>query len=138
MEKMSPGNLNLVRWIDLSSNEDSRGILTSIESGQDIPFELKRIYYLHNIKSARGGHAHRDTYQMVIALRGNCEITLSDGKHSKSFILDNPNKGLCFGPMLWIEIPKLTSDSIVLVLASTHYDKNRSIRTHEEYLNEIG
>ena len=136
--KLTPGRLDLVRWVSLPSHGDERGVLTAIESGVDLPFEVKRVYILHHIQSERGGHAHRDTYQLVIGVSGRCEMVLSDGTQSRSFLLDDPTRGLFLGPLLFIRMRNFTPDAAVVVLASTHYKKSSSIRSWEEYLQVIG
>jgi hypothetical protein len=131
------GRLDLVRWIDLPSHDDSRGVLTAIEGGHDIPFEIKRIYMLHHIVAERGGHAHRDTHQLIIAAYGSFDITLSDGSESRTFRLDTPTRGLLLGPMLYISMNAFTPDTRAVIMASTHYDCKRSIRSWDEYLAAI-
>ena len=76
--KLAKPRLDQVRWIDLPSDGDSRGVLTSIESGKTTPFPIERIFYMHHVVSARGGHAHMDTDQVVVALAGNFEMALGD------------------------------------------------------------
>jgi dTDP-4-dehydrorhamnose 3,5-epimerase-like enzyme len=134
----TPGRLDLVRWISLPSHGDERGVLTAIESGMDIPFEVKRVYVLHHIESERGGHAHRDTYQIVIGVSGSCEMVLSDGTESRNFQLNDPTRGLYLGPLLFIRMRNFSPGAVVVVLASTHYKKTSSIRSWEEYLQVIG
>jgi len=128
--------LDNVRWIDLPSVTDSRGILTSVESGIDIPFCIERVFYMHNIVSDRGGHAHEDTDQVVIAISGAFIFHLSDGNTTKTFRLDNPVKGLYVPRMLFIEIIQESPGSVCLVLANTRYDVAKSIRTYQKYLEE--
>jgi WxcM-like protein len=134
---VATGRLDLVRWISLPSHGDKRGVLTAIESGIDIPFEVKRVYLLHNICGERGGHAHRDTHQVVIAVSGRCEMVLSDGAEFRSFVLDDPTRGLLLGPLLFIRMRDFSSDAVVLVVASTHYQKTRSIYSWDEYLQVV-
>jgi dTDP-4-dehydrorhamnose 3,5-epimerase-like enzyme len=125
--------LNEIVWIKLVSSIDSRGVLTSIESGRDIPFEIQRIFYMHHIISDRGGHAHRDTDQVVIAMSGSFKIELYDGLKSIEFKMDDPAVGLFVPRMIYINLFNFSSGAVCLVLANTHYDMNRSIRTIEEY-----
>jgi hypothetical protein len=129
-------SLDNVSWIDLPSVSDNRGTLTSIEENLDIPFCIKRIFYMHQILSDRGGHAHRYTDQVAIASSGAFLFNLYDGSSKQSFRLDNPLKGLYIPRMLFIEIFQEVPDSVCLVLANTHYDKNQSIRTYQEFLDE--
>lgn len=131
------GRLDLVRWVALPSHADRRGVLTAVESGVDVPFEIKRVYFVHHIVDERGGHAHRDTHQLVIAVSGRFEMILSNGTDSRSFILDAPTKGLLLGPMLFIRMQNFSLDATAVVLASTHYQKSRSIRSWDEYLRAI-
>lgn len=135
--KARPDRLNEVRWIDLPSRQDARGVLTAIESGQDVPFEVKRVYLLHHVVADRGGHAHRDTTQLVVAVTGRCEMLLSDGSSSRSFVLEDSTRGLLLGPMLFIRLQRFTAETRVMVLANTHYDSTRSIRSWEEYMAAI-
>ncbi|MCX8044170.1 MAG: FdtA/QdtA family cupin domain-containing protein [Desulfobacterota bacterium] len=129
--------LNQVRWIELPSNRDNRGILTSIESGIDIPFTIKRVFYMHHIVSDRGGHAHRDTDQVVIAISGRFVMELSDGIEHRFFELDDPTRGVYIPRMIFIKMYNFTPDAVCCVLASTHYDITRSIRSWEEYLQVV-
>lgn len=131
------GDLDAVRWIAIPSHGDERGVLTVIEGEIDIPFRVERVYLLHHITADRGGHAHRETHQLVIALAGRCEMLLSDGVETRSYVLDDPTHGLLLGPMLFIRMQAISPDAGLVVLASTHYDKARSIRSWEEYLEAI-
>lgn len=133
----SAGRIDAVRWIALPSHSDERGILTAIESGRDLPFAIKRVYFLHQIVADRGGHAHRDTQQVVVALSGRCTMVLSDGTESRSYTLDNPTRGLYLGPMLFIRMQDFAPGTALVVLASTHYEPSRSIRSWEDYLEAI-
>ena len=126
-----------VRWIDLASVNDERGILSSIESSIDIPFEIKRIFYMHHIVSDRGGHAHLDTDQVIIAISGGFQIELYDGTEKVSFTMDNPIKGLFVPRMIFIQLFDFSKDAVCLVLASTHYDIKKSLRNIEAYNEAI-
>jgi dTDP-4-dehydrorhamnose 3,5-epimerase-like enzyme len=122
-----------ISWKSLSSVRDTRGILTSVESGFDIPFEIKRIFYMHHINSDRGGHAHTHTDQVVIAISGSFTIKLFDGIDSVTFKMNDPVQGLYIPRMIFIELSDFTSDAVCLVLASTHYDIKKSIRNIDDY-----
>ena len=130
--------LDAVRWVELPSNVDERGVLTSIESGQDIPFEIKRIFYMHHIITDRGGHAHADTEQVVTAAAGRFKMDLSDGVSTRTYVLDDPTRGVYTPPMVFIELYDFSPGAVCLVLASTHYDIGKSIRSWEAYLEAIG
>ena len=129
--------LSAVHWVDLPSNVDSRGVLTSIESGLDIPFTIKRIFYMHHIVSERGGHAHIDTDQVVTALAGSFEMVLSTGSAKKTFTMNDPTKGLYIPRMIFIEMYDFSPAAVCCVLASTHYDINKSLRSWEDYKKAI-
>lgn len=129
--------LNKIRWIDLPSHSDERGYLTSIESGEEIPFEIKRIFYMHHIITDRGGHAHRDTDQVIIAMAGSFKIDFADGINTVTYNLKHSTKGLYVPPMVFTKLYDFSPGAVCLVLASTHYDISKSIRNWEDYLKEV-
>lgn len=129
--------INEVYWINLPSVHDNRGILTSVESGMDIPFEIRRIFYMHHVISERGGHAHVDTDQVVIAVSGSFAIELFDGKDKVNYSLDNPTKGLYIPRMIFIRLYDFSAVGVCQVLANTHYDIKKSIRNIDDYLNSL-
>jgi hypothetical protein len=129
--------LNAVKWIDLPSNFDNRGVLTSIESDIDIPFTIKRIFYMHHIVSERGGHAHRDTEQIIISIYGHFKMDLSDGITTKNIDLDDPTRGIYIPRMVFIRMYDFSPGAVCCVLANTHYDIKKSIRSWEEYKKNI-
>ena len=126
-----------ISWQNLASVHDNRGILTSVESDIDIPFEVKRIFYMHHVISERGGHAHIDTDQLVIAISGSFIIKLFDGGNSAEFKMNDPTKGLYIPRMIFIELFDFSPDAVSLVLASTNYDMKKSIRNLDEYLKSV-
>jgi dTDP-4-dehydrorhamnose 3,5-epimerase-like enzyme len=130
-------NLNEVKWIDLPSNVDNRGVLTSIESAVDIPFAINRLFYMHHIVADRGGHAHRDTDQVVIAISGRFKMDLSDGTTTITFDLDDPKRGIYIPRMIFIRMYDFSPGAVCCVLASTHYDIKKSIRSWEDYKKAI-
>lgn len=126
--------LDEIRWIDLPAVKDDRGTLTAIEATVDIPFQISRIFYMHHISADRGGHAHRDTDQVIIGISGRHVIEVKDDRRSLRFVLDDPDKGLYLPRMTFTSLMEFSPGAVSLVLASTHYDRSRSIRTFEEYL----
>jgi dTDP-4-dehydrorhamnose 3,5-epimerase-like enzyme len=130
-------SINEISWKSLGSVHDQRGVLTSIESSIDIPFEIKRIFYMHHILSDRGGHAHIDTDQVVIAISGSFQIELYDGANQVLFNMNDPTKGLYIPRMIFIRLFNFSEDAVCLVLASTHYDIKKSFRNIDEYNNAI-
>lgn len=123
-----------VRWIELAAVTDERGTLTAVEALSDIPFEIRRIFYMHHVSGNRGGHAHRDTDQLVIGIAGKHVIEVKDAHHSQRFVLDDPNRGLYLPRMTFTSLTDFSEGAVALVLASSHYDRGKSIRTFEEYL----
>jgi dTDP-4-dehydrorhamnose 3,5-epimerase-like enzyme len=128
---------NKCRIVELPSIQDSRGTLTSIESEIDILFRIERVFYMHHILMDRGGHAHRETDQIIIAVSGKFKVEILEGNDSKSYFLEDPKIGLYIPRMVFIEFYEFSADSVCLVLASDHYDISRSIRSKDEYLKEV-
>ena len=129
-------NLNDVRLIRLNTNEDPRGKLTAIEGNNDVSFEIKRIFYISDVTEGvvRGGHAHRETDQLALAVSGTVRILVSDGTDSRQVILDDSSTGLLLPRMTWTSLTDFSQGAVCLVLASTHYDRSRSLRDWDSYL----
>jgi hypothetical protein len=113
-----------------------RGNLTPIEGGVDIPFEIKRIYYLYDVPSgeSRGAHAHKELQQLIVAANGSFTITLDDGYNKKSFTLNRPYQGLYVVPGIWRDLDDFSSGAVLLCLASEHYIAEDYIRDYDEFL----
>ena len=128
------------RIIDLRKIHDIRGNLTPIEGGADIPFDIKRIYYLYDVPSgeSRGAHAHKELQQLIIAANGSFTITLDDGKNKKAFMLNRPYQGLYVVPGIWRDLDDFSSGAVLLCLASEHYDAADYIRDYDEFLKYKG
>ena len=126
--------LDEVKWINLPSSIDERGILTAIESAKDIPFEIKRIFYMHQIIANRGGHAHIETNQILIGISGRFTLDISDGKNRQSYQINNPMKGIYIPKMIYIKMFDFSKDAVCLVVADTHYDIKKNIYSWEKYL----
>jgi len=118
---------------------DNRGSLISIESEIDIPFAIKRIYYIFNTKKSirRGFHAHKNLQQVLIAVSGSCKILIDSGKSKEEVLLDSPKKGLLIKELLWREMFDFSADCVLLVLASEHYDENDYIRDYNQFLKTV-
>ena len=119
---------------------DPRGNLTFVESGVDIDFEIKRIYYIYDVPSGeyRGAHAHRELEQLMIALSGSFDVILDDGKCKRTVNLNNPAIGLYITKEIWREMSNFSAGSVCLVLASDHYDEHDYIRNYEQFLSIRG
>lgn len=131
--------MSLIECIDFSSLGDNRGSLVSLESNKNIPFDIKRVYYIFNTKMgiSRGYHAHKELKQVAICLSGQCKITLDNGENRESVLLDNPKKGLLIGDMIWREMHEFSEGCVLLILASEHYNELDYIRNYEEFLELI-
>lgn len=123
--------------IELDKIHNRAGNLTVVQNQLSVPFSVERIYYLYDVPSnaERGGHAHKELHQLIIAASGSFTISLDDGKGKKSFMLNNPNKGLIVGPGIWRELSDFSSGSVCLVLASLKYAASDYIRDYQEFLS---
>jgi hypothetical protein len=124
------------KFIDLPKLSDPRGNLTFIEGGKHVPFEIKRVYYLYDVPggSDRGGHAHKELHQFVIAMSGSFDVCLSDGDRKRNFHLNRSYYGLYICPMMWRTIDNFSSGSVCLVLASEHYNPSDYIHCYDQFL----
>ncbi|APZ95934.1 sugar 3,4-ketoisomerase [Fuerstiella marisgermanici] len=119
--------------------EDRRGNLSFIEGGKHIPFDIKRVYYLYDVPGGaeRGGHAHKQLWQVIIAMSGSFDVMLDDGFGQQKFHLNRSYSGLVVGPMMWREIDNFSSGSVCLVLASRHYDEDDYYRDYNEFCKAV-
>lgn len=125
--------------VDIRKFSDSRGYLSVIEGGLDIPFEIKRIYYLYLVpEAARGAHAHKQLQQLMVATSGSVHVTLDDGQNKKTFVLDKPWKGLLVVPGLWRTLEHFSGGAVCMVLASEKYDPDDYIRDYKTFLEYKG
>ncbi|MFD2915873.1 sugar 3,4-ketoisomerase [Psychroserpens luteus] len=122
--------------IEIPKISDPRGNLAVIEK-DCIPYAIKRVYYLYDVPSDafRGGHAHKEQQEFLIALSGSFEVVLNDGKSKQRVMLNKPNKGLLIPTGIWRELDNFSSGAVCLVLASGEFDENDYIRDYQDYLN---
>lgn len=122
--------------IDIPKIEDRRGNLSVIEK-EVIPFDIKRVYYLYDVPSDayRGGHAHKEQYEFLIALSGSFEVVLDDGFEKQKVMLNKPNRGLLIPTMIWRELENFSSGAVCLVLASDVFDEADYIRDYERFIS---
>ena len=119
---------------------DERGMLVALEEHVDIPFEIKRVYYMYDTKSGvrRGFHAHKSLKQILVCIHGSCKILLDNGKGEKKVIsLEKPYEGLYISNEMWREMYDFSEDSVLLVLASELYCEEDYIRDYNEFLETI-
>jgi dTDP-4-dehydrorhamnose 3,5-epimerase-like enzyme len=124
-------------FLDIKTSSDNRGMLSSIEESIDIPMEIKRIFYMHHINAPRGGHAHIDTDQFIIALSGSFKINLFNGDKHFEYTLNDCTKGLFVPRLIFTELYDFSANCVCVVLANTIYDMKKSLRTLEDYVNYI-
>ena len=122
---------------DIHTIDDPRGCLSSIEASVDIPFEIKRIFYMHHVVTDRGGHAHIDTDQVIIAMSGVVMVKLFDGNNAETYRLDNCTKGLYVPRLTFTDLYDFSNGAVCLVLANTHYDMKKSLRNKQDYLTYL-
>lgn len=118
---------------------DERGQLISLEEYNDIPFEIKRVYYMYDtIKGVvRGHHAHKSLEQILICIHGSCKVRLDNGKEKKVVNLEKPYEGLYVANNIWREMYDFSSDAVLMVLASEIYDEKDYIRNYDEFIKFI-
>ena len=131
--------LDKCKILNFSKISDPRGNLTFIEGGKHVPFEIRRVYYLYDVPSGaeRGGHAHKELNQLIVALSGSFDVVLDDGFQKKRFHLNRPFLGLYVCPMLWRELDNFTSGAVCLVLASNSYDESDYYRNYQDFLTDV-
>jgi dTDP-4-dehydrorhamnose 3,5-epimerase-like enzyme len=122
--------------IELNKIHNRSGNITAIEGEVDLPFCIRRVYYLYDVPGGaeRGGHAHKELQQLIVATSGCFDVVLSDGKNRKVVELNRPYYGLYVVPGIWREIINFSSGAICLVLASHKYNENDYIRNYEDFI----
>ena len=127
-------NINQCRVLDIQKIEDKRGNLSVVEK-DSIPFQIKRVYYLYDVPSNayRGGHAHKEQQEFLIALSGSFEVIVDDGEVKQHIMLNKPYKGLLIPSGIWRELENFSSGSVCLVLASDVYLESDYIRDYKKF-----
>lgn len=130
-------NIDLCQLINLPKITDVRGNLTFVEGGNQIPFDIQRVYYLYDVPGGaqRGGHAHKDLHQVIIAMSGSFDVLLDDGTNKKRVHMNRSYNGLYVCPMIWRELDNFSSGSVLMVLASNKYDESDYYREYADFLN---
>jgi hypothetical protein len=129
-------NIDLCKIIELPKITDPRGNLTFVEGGNQIPYDIQRVYYLYDVPGGaeRGGHAHKGLHQLIIAMSGSFDVVLDDGKNKKRVHLSRSYSGLYVCPMIWRELDNFSSGSVCMVLASNKYDEEDYYRDYAEFM----
>jgi len=122
--------------LDFKVLGDKRGSLIALEPNKEIPFEIKRVFYIYNTIEgiSRGNHSHYKTKQFLVAVHGSCEVTLDDGKKKETFVLDKPTIGLFQDSMIWGVMHNFSSDCVLMVLADNIYNANDYINDYSLFL----
>ena len=122
--------------ITLERNHHENGNLTVVEDHNEVPFKIKRVYYLYDIPGGeeRGGHAHKALYQLIVAISGSFTVNITDGRESKSITLNRPYEAPLIVPGIWRTLDNFSSGSVCAVIASEHYDESDYIRNYNEFL----
>jgi hypothetical protein len=130
-------SLEQCRLISSQSINDARGDIGVVECGRQVPFDIKRIYYLYNIPqdAERGAHGHRKLQQVIIPLVGSFDIQLDDGQNTRKFHLNNPAQGLYVSAGLWRVLSNFSAGAVCLVLASELYDESDYYRFYDDFIN---
>jgi hypothetical protein len=123
--------------IEIDKHHHQKGNISVIENNKTIPFDVMRVYYLYDVPGgeSRGGHAHKELQQLIIAASGSFNITLDDGTVKRTFHLNHPYQGLLVVPGIWRELDDFSSGSVCLVLASHIFETSDYIRNYDEFIN---
>ena len=124
------------RLIELGKNHHANGNLTVVENGMQVPFDIKRVYYLYDVPGGeeRGGHSHKALKQFIVAISGAFDVVIDDGINQRTITLNRPYQGLLIVPGIWRVINNFSSGAVCLVLASEHYDEGDYVRDYDEFL----
>jgi len=125
--------------IDLKKIADPRGNLTTVEGLHDVPFAVSRVYWTYDVPAgeSRGGHAHRQCKEFIVAAGGSFCVTLDDGTEKHTFLLNHPYQGLYVGPYIWRTLTDFSSGAVCLVLASDAFDEDDYIREYDDFKKEV-
>ncbi|MDE5733474.1 MAG: FdtA/QdtA family cupin domain-containing protein, partial [Bacteroidales bacterium] len=122
--------------IEFDKHSHVKGNISVIENGKTVPFDIRRAYWLYDIPGgkSRGGHAHKDLRQLIVAVSGSFTVTLDDGNVKRTFLLNRPYQGLLVVPGIWRTLDDFSSGSVCLVLASHPYSEDDYIRNYEDFI----
>ena len=131
--------MSLIKTISLKPLGDERGSLVALESNKNVPFDIKRVYYIFGTKEgvSRGFHAHLNLKQVAVCVTGSCRFVLDNGKQREEVVLDKSTTGLLINDLTWREMYDFSPDCVLMVLASEHYDESDYIRDYQEFLKAV-
>ena len=123
------------RIITLKKHHHANGNLTAVNNGVELPFELRRTFYIYDVPGGaeRGGHSHYTCQEFIIAISGSFDVTVDDGNDKYTFTLNRPNQGLLVVPGIWRTLQNFSSGSVCLALASHHFDENDYVRDYNNF-----
>jgi len=132
--------MSLIKLIDFPPLGDERGSLVAVEGNKNIPFDIKRVYYIFGTQKdiARGFHAHKELNQVAVCITGKCRMILDNGNTKENVWMDSATKGVLIEDMVWHEMHDFSDDCVLLVLASEQYDESDYIRDYVDFLKEKG
>ncbi len=132
-------SISKCKIIQLPKISDPRGNLTFIEGSRHVPFDIRRVYYTYDVPGGtdRGGHAHKELHQLIIAMSGSFDVTLDDGHNKKKFHLNRSYEGLIICPMMWRDLDNFSSGSVCMVLASNIYEVSDYYRDYREFVKKV-
>jgi len=123
--------------IEIDKHHSDKGNITVVQNSITVPFDVERVYYLYDVPGGetRGGHAHKELKQLIVAASGSFDVVLNDGKIKRTFTLNRPYQGLLIVPGIWRELENFSSGSVCLVLASMKYSEDDYIRNFDNFLS---
>jgi UDP-2-acetamido-3-amino-2,3-dideoxy-glucuronate N-acetyltransferase len=129
----------LVERVTLQHVDDASGSIVIGEAERNVPFEIRRVYYLHNVPQGanRGGHAHKELVQLAVCVHGSCRFGLDNGAETADVILDSPHEGILIRSMVWRTMSEFSPGAVLLVFASAHYDERDYIRSYDEFIHAV-
>jgi dTDP-4-dehydrorhamnose 3,5-epimerase-like enzyme len=127
--------MSLINLLNFKSLGDHRGNLVAIEGNKNIPFDIRRVYYMTDMDASlpRGFHAHHKLQQVAICIKGSCKFVMDDGQNKEEVVLDDPHTGLLIDLMIWHEMYDFSSDCVLMVVASDVYDEGDYIRGYADF-----
>ena len=125
-----------IKKIKFQPHGDDRGQLVALEEFRNIPFDIRRVYYMYDTvpEAVRGKHAHKSLEQILICVHGSCRVLLDNGTEKETVVLDKPFEGLYISNIIWREMFDFSADAVLMVLASDYYDETDYIRDYDEFL----
>lgn len=132
---MKETNVYDCSMIEIDKHHHVKGNISVVENNKTVPFDVKRVYYLYDVPGgeSRGGHAHKELRQFIVAASGSFDVTVDDGDVKRTFTINRPYRGLLIVPGIWRELDNFSSGSVCLVLASTEYSADDYIRDYNEF-----